>query len=137
MRRLKYAALPYTAYALVFILAPILLIAYYSFTSDGAFTLEHFAKFFDPNNTVYMRVLVRSIYIAVISTVICFLLGYPMAYILSRMRPKVRTIASVLFILPMWMNFLLRTYAWMTLLERTGVINTFLNSIGLSPINIM
>ncbi|MEG2378164.1 MAG: ABC transporter permease, partial [Clostridia bacterium] len=71
------------------------------------------------------------------STVICFLLGYPMAYILSRMRPKVRTIASVLFILPMWMNFLLRTYAWMTLLERTGVINTFLNSIGLSPINIM
>jgi len=75
--------------------------------------------------------------IALISTAICLAVGYPMAYILARMRPGVRGLVSFLFVLPMWMNFLLRTYAWMTLLENTGVINSFLTSLGFSPLEMM
>lgn len=139
--RIAALALPYGVYALIFILAPLLLIFFYSLFYQGsegfAFTLKHFLKFFDFNEPVYMLVLLRSVRIALISTAICLVLGYPMAFILSRMDSKVRGIVSFLFVLPMWMNFLLRTYAWMTLLENTGVINSLLTSAGLSPINIM
>ena len=140
-RRLASLALPYGVYALIFILAPLLLILFYSLFYQGsqgfAFTLKHFLKFFDFSEPVYMKVLVRSVRIALVSTVICLIIGYPMAFILSRMNPRVRNIVSFLFVLPMWMNFLLRTYAWMTLLENTGVINSLLGSLGLPPINIM
>jgi len=101
------------------------------------FTLQNFTRFFDLSNPVYLQVLWRSVYVAFVSTVICLLLGYPMALILSRMKPRVRNVLSVLFVLPMWMNFLLRTYAWMSLLEKTGLINTFLSFIGLPAIDIM
>ncbi|MDR1117289.1 MAG: ABC transporter permease [Oscillospiraceae bacterium] len=141
MKKIKLSALPYSVYAVIFIVAPIILIIFYSlnYRPDGsfAFTLEHFKRFFDFSEPVYMNVLWRSIRIALISTVICLTLGYPMAYILSRMKPSVRGMASFLFILPMWMNFLLRTYSWMTLLENTGVINSLLLRFGLSPLNIM
>ncbi len=134
-------ALPFSVYMLIFIAAPLVLIVLYSVCvdppGDMSFTLSHFKRFFDFENPVYLQVLWRSFYIAVISTAICLLIGYPMAYILSRMRPTVRNILSVLFILPMWMNFLLRTYAWMSLLENTGLINTFLTAIGLPTMNIM
>jgi len=141
MKKASYTALPYGIYALIFILAPIILILFYSLfyrgDSDFAFTLEHFIRFFNFKEPVYMEVLLRSIKTALISTIICLFLGYPMAFILSRMKPSTRGIVSFLFVLPMWMNFLLRTYAWMTLLENTGVINTLLSSIGLPTINIM
>jgi spermidine/putrescine transport system permease protein len=135
-------ALPFSAYMLIFIVAPLVLIVYYSFCVDPqgggmSFTMEHFQRFFDFENPVYLQVLWRSFYIAVISTIVCLLIGFPMAYILANMRPTMRNILSVLFILPMWMNFLLRTYAWMSLLENTGLINTFLTNIGLPPMNIM
>ncbi|MGI6578085.1 MAG: ABC transporter permease [Eubacteriales bacterium] len=140
-RRISFLALPYGVYAIIFILAPILLIFFYSLFYQGnqgfSFTLDHFTKFFNFKEPVYMQVLLRSIRIALISTIICLIIGYPMAFILSRMRPSVRNIVSFLFVLPMWMNFLLRTYAWMTLLENTGVINTLLTSMGLPTINIM
>ena len=140
-RRISFLALPYGVYAMIFILAPILLILFYSLFYLGskgfAFTLDHFIKFFNFREPVYMQVLLRSVKTALISTVICLIFGYPMAFILSRMRPSVRNMVSFLFVLPMWMNFLLRTYAWMTLLENTGVINTLLASIGLPPVNIM
>ncbi|NLM61748.1 MAG: ABC transporter permease, partial [Clostridiales bacterium] len=140
-RRISFLALPYGVYAMIFILAPILLILFYSLFYQGskgfAFTLDHFIKFFNFREPVYMQVLLRSVKTALISTVICLIFGYPMAFILSRMRPSVRNMVSFLFVLPMWMNFLLRTYAWMTLLENTGVINTLLASIGLPPVNIM
>ncbi|MDF2686730.1 MAG: potB, partial [Clostridia bacterium] len=93
-----------------------------------SFTLQHFIRFFQ--STVYINVLFRSLYIALISTLICLLLGFPTAYILSRMGEAKRNLVSVLFILPMWMNFLLRTYAWRTLLEKNGVINEFLRFLG-------
>jgi spermidine/putrescine transport system permease protein len=140
-RRISFLALPYGVYAVIFILAPILLIFFYSLFYRGAkgfgFTLDHFFKFFNFKEPVYMLVLLRSVRTALISTVICLIVGYPMAFILSRMRPGVRNMVSFLFVLPMWMNFLLRTYAWMTLLENTGVINTVLTSMGLPTINIM
>ncbi|MBR4878304.1 MAG: ABC transporter permease [Clostridia bacterium] len=110
----------------------------YSFQGAGGdFTLENFTRFFNFSDPTYLKVLWRSIYLAAISTVICLLLGYPMAYILSRLPNRVRGILSFLFVLPMWMNFLLRTYAWMTLLERTGIINTFLTNLGLPTWDIM
>ncbi|MEA4823784.1 MAG: ABC transporter permease [Clostridiaceae bacterium] len=144
MRRKKLTsllALPYGVYAVIFIAAPLVLIVLYSFCTnpkDGiSFTLENFKTFFDAENPVYLMVLWRSVYIAIISTAICLLLGYPMAYILSNLRPRVRAVLSVLFVLPMWMNFLLRTYAWMSLLEKTGIINTALEALGLPTWNIM
>lgn len=100
-------------------------------------TLQNFFKFFNPTNPQYLSTLWRSFYLAFISTLICLLLGYPMAYILSRLKPKIRNIVSFLFILPMWMNFLLRTYAWMTILENTGLINSLLGALGFEPIQLM
>ena len=135
MKKIKLALIPYSVYALIFIVAPILLILLYSFQdTGGAWTLENYARFFDFSDPVYLKVLWRSIKLAVISTVICLILGYPMAYILSKLSPRARGTIAFLFVLPMWMNFLLRTYSWMSLLERTGLINTFIEWLnGLLP----
>lgn len=138
---MRLVALPYGVYSLIFIVAPLVLILYYSLTTQGngtiRFTLDNFVRFFADPDYIYLKVLWRSLWIAAVSTIICFILGYPMAYILSRLKDRTRNIVSFLFILPMWMNFLLRTYAWMTLLERTGVINTVLKSLGLHTLDIM
>ncbi len=99
------------------------------------FTLNHFKEFF--SSTVYIEVFLRSIYIAFVSTVICLLIGYPTAYILANMQSGLRNFLSTLFVLPMWMNFLLRTYAWRNLLEKSGVVNSFLNLLGLPEQNLM
>lgn len=138
MKRFRYASLPFAAYALIFVLAPLILIIFYSFTgAEGGFSLEHYKAFFNFHDPVYLQVLWRSIKVAVISTLICLVLGYPMAYILSKMKASLRDTVAFLFVLPMWMNFLLRTYAWMTLLERTGLINTLLGKIGIGPLDLM
>ena len=100
-----------------------------------AFTFQHFKKFF--SSTVYIEVFLRSIYIALVSTVVCLIIGYPTAYILANMQSRFRNFLSVLFVLPMWMNFLLRTYAWRNLLEKSGVINSFLTYLGLPEQNLM
>ncbi len=99
------------------------------------FTINHFKNFF--SSTVYIEVFLRSIYIALISTVVCLLIGYPTAYILANMQSGFRNFLSVLFVLPMWMNFLLRTYAWRNLLEKSGVLNSFLSFLGLPEQNLM
>lgn len=98
-------------------------------------TFNHFKNFF--SSTVYIEVFLRSIYIALVSTLICLLIGYPTAYILANMQSKFRDFLSILFVLPMWMNFLLRTYAWRNLLEKSGVLNSFLTSLGLPEQNLM
>mgnify|MGYP000568767852 CR=1 FL=1 len=140
MKRSAFA-FPYIIYALIFFLAPVLLIVYYSFTTKTdmgtILSILNFKRFFDPESPQYMIVLLKSFKISLYCTVICLLLGYPMALILSRLNPSVRNILSMLFILPMWMNFLLRTYAWATLLEKNGIINTLLTKIGLPPLEIM
>lgn len=123
----KLASGPYLLWMLIFILLPVLLILYYSLTVDGVFSLSNFARAFDP---LYLKVLFRSFDLALKSTLICFVLGYPMAMILADMSPRRRTLAVMLFVVPMWMNFLLRTYAWMTILGKNGVINSILRFLG-------
>ena len=135
---MKYKGLTYsyTVYAFTFFLAPLLLILFYSLTAAGGdgsvtFTLENFARFFDFSNPQYMKVLGNSFRIAGIATLLCLLLGYPMAYILANLRPRLRAFLSLLFILPMWMNFLLRTYSWMTILENNGLLNQLFQKLGI------
>lgn len=138
MKKIKLAVIPYAIYAAIFIVAPLLLIFLYSLRDmTGAYTLDNYLRFFNFADPIYLKVLWRSVWLAAVSTLICLLLGYPMAYILAKLPPKIRGTISFLFILPMWMNFLLRTYAWMALLERTGLINTLLQSIGLAPLDLM
>lgn len=128
----KYFAYPYLLWMIVLILAPLVLVAFYALTGkvDGGtvFTLDNLKNALDP---LFLGVLWRSIWIALLATAICLLLGYPIAYILSRMPARRSAILSVLFIVPMWMNFLLRTYAWMSILENTGLLNRFFSAIGL------
>jgi len=134
----RWIAYPYIVWMVIFILVPLLLVVFYSVTTvtdEGIqFSLEHFKRFLEP---VYLIVLLRSIYLAFISTVICLVLGYPMAMILASKDISKKQFIVLLFILPMWMNFLLRTYAWMTLLENSGLINTFLSFIGLPNLNLL
>lgn len=119
---------PYLVWMLIFIFAPMLLIAYYAFTSNGAFTIKNLTGALDPQ---YLQVLFRSVWMALRATAICLLLGYPVAYLLSKMKKSTAAIVSVLFVVPMWMNFLLRTYAWQVLLNANGILNGVLSALGL------
>lgn len=134
----NWSAYPYLVWAIIFIVFPLLLVFVYSIiltTNNGfAFTLQHFKRVFEP---MYLIVLQRSIVLALISTLICLLLGYPMAMILAGKHLSRRNFLVVLIVVPMWMNFLSRTYAWMTLLENNGLINTFLKFLGLPPLAIL
>ena len=129
----KLASGPYLVWISMFVIIPILMILGFSLVSvdssgEMQLTFDNFTRAFDPT---YIAVLGRSLKIAIEATIICFILGYPMAMILSKMAPKYRTFAVMLFVLPMWMNFLLRTYAWMTILGKNGVINGILSFFGL------
>ncbi len=128
MRRTVFSY-PYIVWMVIFILSPVILIGYYAFTSNGTFTLSSVAN--AVSDPIYLQVLVRSIWIALKATFYCLLLGYPVAYLLSTMKKSRAAILSVLFIVPMWMNFLLRTYAWQIILASNGVINTLLSWLGL------
>ncbi len=133
----KMLSLPYLVWMSVFIVVPLLLVLYYAFTKhvDGTVVIsaEHLLKAFDP---VYMRVLLHSILLALLTTAICLLLGYPVAYMLARAGRRGRFLL-VLVVLPMWMNFLLRTYAWMSLLDNQGIINSFLQWTGIGGTTLM
>ena len=126
-------AYPYGVWMVIFIICPILLIVLYAF-SDGAggATLANFAGIVE-----YWPIFVRSFFLAFVSTVICLALGYPLAYIMSRQPPHRQQLYMTLIMLPMWMNFLLRTYAWMTLLEKNGLINKFFGLFGIGPFNMI
>ena len=112
MKRTMFAG-PYLVWMLIFILSPMLLILYYAFTANGSFTMANLIAAVDLAN---IRVLLDSIRLALYTTILCLLIGYPVAYLLSRMKKATATLLSVFFIVPMWMNFLLRTYAWKVLL---------------------
>jgi len=122
----------------IFIVVPLLLVLYFSFTDVGPygrtiFTLDHYIRFFEP---IFIAVLLRSIQLAVICTIICFILGYPLAYIMAKYYSH-KSFILFLFLVPMWMNFLLRTYAWLTILEQNGVLNALLSFVGLPTIDIL
>ena len=131
-------ATPYAIWSVLFIVIPLILIVFFSFTKqvDGRymFTLDNFDKFF---NVMYFKVVRRSLVLAFISTVLCLIVGYPTAYIISKAKPSKRATLLLLCIVPMWMNFLLRTYAWSAILGKNGFINTLLGMVGLGPINIL
>ena len=136
---------PYTLWAAVFIVVPLIFVAYYAFTDNSfSFTFDNLLRFFNDRSQVgdtevrtYMLIFWRSLKLAVISTVICFVLGYPLAYIMSRASDRNQKIMMTLIMIPMWMNFLIRTYAWMTILQDTGLLNGFLTRIGLEKIHII
>jgi len=127
--------MPYSIWAIGFIIIPLFLVLYYAFTSKaGTFTFENIAYISESTN---LKALWLSILLSLISTVICLLLAYPLAMILAKSGVNQSSFMVFIFILPMWMNFLLRTLAWQTLLEKTGVINSILTAIGLPTLNII
>ena len=131
-------ASPYIVWSTLFIVIPLIIIVFFSFTQETSsgysFTLENFKRVL---NSQYVSVFRRSLVLAFQSTVLCLILGYPVAYFISKMKSNRRNILIMLFIVPMWMNFLLRTYAWLPILGKNGVINNFLSAIGLNTINIL
>ena len=124
---------PYTVWMTVFIVVPMLLVGYFAFTDKaGSFTLENILSVGQ-----YSNVFLRSIWLGAVATVISLGLGYPFALIIARMNAKRQNVMVMLVMLPMWMNFLLRTYAWMTLLEDNGLINSALAAVGLPRVHMI
>ncbi|GAB6107949.1 ABC transporter permease [Fusibacter bizertensis] len=129
----KLSSGPYLFWIAMFVVVPILMVFGFSMittNSDGSWqiTFSNFTRAFEP---IYIAVLGRSLKIAIEATLICLLVGYPMAMILAKMNVRFRTFAVMMFVVPMWMNFLLRTYAWMTILGKNGVLNGILSFLGL------
>ena len=135
---------PYSVWALLFIVVPLFFIAFYAFTdSQMHFTLDNMRKVFtyriSENQTMpyYVMVFGKSFKLAVISTLICLLLGYPFAYRIAHASAKVQSILITVIMIPMWMNFLIRTYAWMVILQDKGILNSGLELLGLGPIHVI
>ena len=125
--KLSRFAVPYVVWMAIFVVAPILIMVVYAFSSaEGGFTLENFAQM-----GTYTAVFTRSFKLAIVATLICLLIGYPTACFMSREGPSFQRMGMVLIMLPMWMNFLLRTYSWMTILENHGLLNQLLEKIGI------
>ena len=131
-------ASPYIVWSALFIVIPLLIVVFFSFTVKSgdsySFSLSNFERLLDEN---YLKVFGRSLLLAAEATLGCLILGYPVAYLISKMREGKRNILIMLFIVPMWMNFLLRTYAWLPILGKNGLINNFLVALGFSRINIL
>lgn len=109
------------------------MVLYYAFTDKtGAFTLDNISRLAD-----YTSTFLRSLWFGIVATIICLLIAYPLAYILSKMKLRAQSTMVMLVMVPMWMNFLLRTYAWMTLLEDSGVINNFLSKLSIGPFHMI
>ncbi len=135
MNKRKLLSVPYLLWAAVFIIIPLFMVVYYGITdATGAFTFENIAAI---ATAEHGKALWLSIALSFASTLVCLLLAYPLAMILSKMNMKSNSFLVLLFILPMWMNFLLRTFAWLTLLEKTGVINNILKFMGLPTLDII
>ena len=125
--RLSRFAIPYVIWMALFVVAPIIMVVIYAFsTADGGATLANFAKM-----GTYTVVFTRSFKLALIATAICLLIGYPVSYVMSKEGPRFQRLAMVLIMLPMWMNLLLRTYSWMAILENNGLLNQLFRKIGL------
>ena len=141
MKRFQQLAWPYIVWAVMMLVLPMALIALYSVMNQGnsiisfSFTLEHYAKFFtDPD---FLLILWRSILIAVKTTVLCLLLGYPIAYYIARSTEKVQNILILCITLPMWINMLVRTYAWIGLLSNGGIFQKILGFFGLGNVELL
>ena len=144
------ALAPYAVWSALFIVVPLAFIAYYAFTDNQfAFTTENITRFFTATSNIvqddgtsvevrtYLLIFMRSVKLAVISTVICLLMGYPIAYIMAQAKERTQKTMVTLIMIPMWMNFLIRTYAWMTILQDTGILNGFLSTLGIGTVHII
>lgn len=137
MHKLKKQLLagPYIVWIVGFIILPLLAILYYALTdSTGGFTFENIAAITEP---IHLKALLLSLKLGIICTLICLVLSYPLAMILNNMKVSDHSFVVFIFILPMWMNFMLRILAWQMLLSNNGIINTFLQQLGFSDINLM
>ena len=140
MKQFKRLIIPYFIWAIVILVIPLFLIALYAFTTEGnevmtlSFTWGNFAKFLE---TTYLNVILKSFWLGLLTTFICLVLGYPLALIIARCSEKIQGLLIMLVTIPMWINMLLRTYAWMNLLADNGIINNLLAKIGLGPISMM
>ena len=146
----RIAPAPYMVWAVLFTVVPLLFIAYYAFTDNQFhFTFDNITRFFTATSTVagadggqkvihtYLLIFWRSLKLALISTVVCLLIGYPIAYIIARASPKAQSTMITLIMIPMWMNFLIRTYAWMTILQDTGILNGIFSALHLGTVKII
>ncbi|MGN1117718.1 MAG: ABC transporter permease [Acutalibacteraceae bacterium] len=129
----KIVSAPYYLWAVLFVIVPLVMVIYYAFTdANGAFSLDYI-KTLDS----YRYIFLRSIWYGFLATVICLVIAYPLAYIMANSGASFQRMSMILVMLPMWMNFLIRTYSWMTILEDTGIINTLLQKIGLGPLHMI
>lgn len=146
----RLAITQYSVWSFLFVVVPLIFIAYYAFTDgDFSFTTENITRFFtatsnltEDDGTVrevrtYILIFMRSLKLAAISTAISLLLGYPIAYIMARASEKAQKTMMTLVMIPMWMNFLIRTYAWMTILQDTGIINGIIGKLGIGPLHMI
>lgn len=131
----KWLSGPYLFWAISFIIIPLVMILYYGLTTkNGSFTFENILQITTATN---VKALILALMLSIISTMICLFLAYPLAMILNQLDVNQNSFVVLIFILPMWMNFLLRTLAWQTLLEKTGVINTMLTFLHLPTLNVI
>ncbi|MBQ3592806.1 MAG: ABC transporter permease [Clostridia bacterium] len=146
----RLAITQYSVWSFLFVVVPLIFIAYYAFTDNNfSFTTENITRFFtatsnltEDDGTVrevrtYILIFMRSLKLAAISTAISLLLGYPIAYIMARASEKAQKTMMTLVMIPMWMNFLIRTYAWMTILQDTGIINGIIGKLGIGPLHMI
>ncbi len=133
MKKANTLTVPYTFWMILFIVLPLGIVAYYALTdASGAFSLTNIRSL-----SHYTDTILRSIYYGLLATVISLILAYPLAYCFTKTKASTQTILVMLIMIPMWMNFILRTYAIMVLFEDTGIINHFLTSIGLNPLHLI
>ena len=129
----KFLAGPYIAWMAIFTVVPLAMVAYFAFTDNsGALTLDNFA-----NASEYLPIFLRSIWYALVACVICLIVGYPVAYVIAKSTSRVQRVLYLLVTLPMCMSFLLRTLAWVGLLQDTGIINSLLSRIGIGPLKMI
>lgn len=133
IRSRKLLDKPYLVWSVLFIIAPLIMVAYYAFTDrSGAFSLDSISQI-----SSYLPTILLSVLYGLAATVICLVIGYPFAYIFSKFSVRRQQMMVLLVMLPMWMNFLIRTYSWMTILGDSGVINTILSAIGFDPVKMI
>lgn len=140
MKYFKDLVKPYLVWSFLIIVVPLLMIFLYAFTKAGnsllniQFSLDNFLRFSEP---VYLNVFIKSVKLGLITVAICLVLGYALAYIISRFSEKVQNVLILFVTIPMWINMLLRTYAWMSILSDNGLLNMFLEKLGMEPLKLM
>lgn len=133
--KIKFLSFPYIIWMAGFIIVPLIMIFYYGLTAkDGHFTFSNIMEIADPDN---LKALALALYLSVVSTLICLILAYPLAMILKSSKMGSNSFIVMIIILPMWMNFLLRTIAWQNILEKTGIINKLLGFLNLPTLDII